>query len=452
MERIEFSHGGPTYDEKYPDGIPTTLEIVHRTLGTLSSGLVMYPEGHARNTSGNLKSLLEAKFRLLAGQGVADVDELYRRFTGFEQKTAADIARLYDFPILGLPDPRSTGVTCHVRHADPPPPPKGTPAAAPKPLRHRRQTGSRCQRDRRRGSAPGQRLVSLDAYRGLTMFAMASGGIGLRQVAQQFPDSPVWQPIGYQPEHVPWVGCSVWDMIQPSFMFIVGVAMVFSCASRAAHGQSWGRMAWHAAWRSVVLVLLGIFLRSADTPHTNFMFEDVLTQIGLGYFFLFLLWNQAAGGAIRARRWPCWPAIGCCSIPIRCRRKVLIIRSVNVPANWQHLTGIAAHWDKNTNVAAAFDQLVDESVSPRVEPFIASPGGYQTLNFIPSLATMIFGLLAGGLLQSEQSAWRKVRLAGRGRPGRRGRWAGAWTTGVFARWSNGSGRRVGRCSAPAGCC
>jgi 2-methylcitrate dehydratase len=105
MDRIEFSHGGSSYDEKYPDGIPTTLEIIHRTLGNVSSGLVMYPEGHARNTSGNLKSLLEAKFRLLAGQGVADVDDLYHRFTGLASKSAADIARLYDFQILGLPDP-----------------------------------------------------------------------------------------------------------------------------------------------------------------------------------------------------------------------------------------------------------------------------------------------------------------------------------------------------------
>jgi 2-methylcitrate dehydratase len=105
IERIEFSHGGPAYDEKYPDGIPTSLEIDHKRLGTISSGLVMYPEGHARNTSGNLQSLLEAKFRLLSGQGVADVDALYHRFTGFHQKTTDEIARLFDFSILGLPDP-----------------------------------------------------------------------------------------------------------------------------------------------------------------------------------------------------------------------------------------------------------------------------------------------------------------------------------------------------------
>ena len=102
IERIEFRHGGRSYDEKYPDGIPTTLEIDHRQLGHLSSGLVLYPEGHARNRSGNLPGLLAHKFRLLAGLGVVDVAALGRRFTALEQKTAAEIASLYDFEIRGL--------------------------------------------------------------------------------------------------------------------------------------------------------------------------------------------------------------------------------------------------------------------------------------------------------------------------------------------------------------
>lgn len=101
MERIEFRHGGREYDDKYPDGIPTTLEIEHADLGSLSSGLVMYPEGHARNTSGNLTALVEHKFRALAALGVKDVDALYRRFTGLSKKLPADIANLYDFEILG---------------------------------------------------------------------------------------------------------------------------------------------------------------------------------------------------------------------------------------------------------------------------------------------------------------------------------------------------------------
>jgi 2-methylcitrate dehydratase len=94
---MEFLHGGPEYDSKYPDGIPTTIDIEHTSLGRLSSGLVMYPEGHARNTSGNLNLLLENKFRRLASLGVEDVDALYRRFTKLTEKSPAEIRSLYDF-------------------------------------------------------------------------------------------------------------------------------------------------------------------------------------------------------------------------------------------------------------------------------------------------------------------------------------------------------------------
>jgi len=102
MQRIEFRHGGPEYDAKYPDGIPTTLEIDHHTLGHLSSGLVMYPEGHARNTSGNLPALLAKKFHRLASLGVSDPAAIQSRLTNLSQKSPAEVNDLYNFPISGL--------------------------------------------------------------------------------------------------------------------------------------------------------------------------------------------------------------------------------------------------------------------------------------------------------------------------------------------------------------
>jgi 2-methylcitrate dehydratase len=99
MDKIEFVHGGPEYDARYPDGIPTTVEIDHRALGRLSSGLVMYPEGHARNTSGDLPRLLAHKFRVLAGLGVRDVNGLLLRFSGLAKKSSAELLALYDFEI-----------------------------------------------------------------------------------------------------------------------------------------------------------------------------------------------------------------------------------------------------------------------------------------------------------------------------------------------------------------
>ncbi|MBX7167492.1 MAG: MmgE/PrpD family protein [Pirellulales bacterium] len=99
MQRIDFRHGGQEYDDRYPDGIPTSLAIDHADLGHLDSGLVMYPVGHARNTSGLLDDLLAHKFRLLAGLGVRDTEALYDRFTNLRARTAAEIAELYDFEL-----------------------------------------------------------------------------------------------------------------------------------------------------------------------------------------------------------------------------------------------------------------------------------------------------------------------------------------------------------------
>ncbi len=99
MQKIEFVHGGVPYDDRYPDGIPTTLEIRHRSLGEVSSGLVMYPQGHARNTSEDLRDHLQHKFKKLVSLGVTDFDAWSQHLGELSQKTAEQIRGLYDFPI-----------------------------------------------------------------------------------------------------------------------------------------------------------------------------------------------------------------------------------------------------------------------------------------------------------------------------------------------------------------
>jgi 2-methylcitrate dehydratase len=102
MQQIDFRHGGPDFDRRYPDGIPTTVELSHAKLGPLSSGLVMYPQGHARADSTNLAALLDHKCRLLAVPAVDDVDALVSRFTDFAKKSAEQMADLYNFVIRGV--------------------------------------------------------------------------------------------------------------------------------------------------------------------------------------------------------------------------------------------------------------------------------------------------------------------------------------------------------------
>lgn len=149
---------------------------------------------------------------------------------------------------------------------------------------------------------PKERLASIDAYRGLVMFLMMAEVLRLSRVAKGLPGNEIWQVLAYHQTHVEWVGCSLHDLIQPSFSFLVGVAVPFSIAGRMAQGQSSIRMLLHALWRSLVLVLLGVFLRSVGKPQTYWTFEDTLSQIGLGYPFLFLLGLWSAGSVGSACR------------------------------------------------------------------------------------------------------------------------------------------------------
>lgn len=83
--------------------------------------------------------------------------------------------------------------------------------------------------------------------------------------------------------------------------------------------------------------------------------------------------------------------------------------SVGVTKDWEHnLTGFAAHWNKNTNFAWAFDQWF-LNLFPREKLFIRNGGGYSTLSFIPTLGTMILGLLAGNILKSDILANEKLK-------------------------------------------
>src|SRR5262245_16685734 len=133
------------------------------------------------------------------------------------------------------------------------------------------------------------RVEAIDAFRGFVMFLMLAEVMRLWTLHEAFPTSAFWAAVAYSTTHVPWQGCSLHDLIQPAFSFLVGAALPFSIASRRAAGKSFRQMLGHAVWRSVVLILLGIFLRSLERPTTYWTFEDTLTQIGMGYTVLFLL-------------------------------------------------------------------------------------------------------------------------------------------------------------------
>ncbi len=99
------------------------------------------------------------------------------------------------------------------------------------------------------------RVVSIDVYRGMVMFLMLAELMHLHDLVAVFPGQKWAQWLHFHTTHVAWEGCSLHDLIQPGFTFLVGVAMPFSIASRIRRGGSKLKLMAHAAWRSVVLIL-----------------------------------------------------------------------------------------------------------------------------------------------------------------------------------------------------
>jgi predicted acyltransferase len=250
------------------------------------------------------------------------------------------------------------------------------------------------------------RLASIDTYRGFVMFLMMAEVLRFGRVYELLPDNRFWRFLAHHQSHAEWIGCSLHDLIQPSFSFLVGVALPFSLARRTQEGQpQWKRTA-HAFWRALVLVLLGVFLRSIGSSHTRWTFEDTLSQIGLGYGFLYLL----ASGTRR---------IQCTALGIILVGYWLLFALYPLPGpdfDWSRagvkpeemMPGFAAHWSKNTNAAWAFDTWF-LNLFPPANWFRNNAGGYATLSFIPTLGTMILGLIAGGVLRGDRDQMAKVR-------------------------------------------
>ena len=272
------------------------------------------------------------------------------------------------------------------------------------------------------GTAPEPetgRNLALDAYRGFVMLLMMAEVLQLARVAAAYPGSFFWKVLAFNQTHVEWFGCSLHDTIQPGFSFLVGAALPYSLASRMAKGAQFSELLGHALWRSLTLIALGVFLRSMDRRMTYFTFEDTLSQIGFGYTLLFLIafyfarpgrmkWVWTALAAILLGYWALWALYPAAPANFDWP-------TVGVSEEWnaQHnFTGFAAHWNKNFNFGNRFDQWF-LNLFPRESRFEYNDGGYLTLSFIPTLGTMMLGLIAGAWMrESQKTPVKRLLLAG----------------------------------------
>src|SRR6056297_564497 len=136
----------------------------------------------------------------------------------------------------------------------------------------------------------GTRLLSLDFFRGITMFLLVAEGTALWGVLIREPVAGTFlEPIFQQFHHHPWNGLRFWDLVQPFFMFIVGVAMPFSYTRRRQKGDSKQKITRHIIKRCILLLAFGVGLHCGYKRELVWELWNVLSQLSVTILIAYFL-------------------------------------------------------------------------------------------------------------------------------------------------------------------
>ncbi len=226
------------------------------------------------------------------------------------------------------------------------------------------------------------RLVSLDLFRGLVMFLLVAEGAGLYDtwLAASEPGT-FMHGFATQFHHHPWNGLRFWDLVQPYFMFIVGVAMWFSVKKRESRGDSRRNITGHILRRCLLLLVFGVGLHIAYRGKLVWELWNVLSQLSVTILIAYTLMRLPG------------------------RTQLLIsIALLLLSESLYRYTGIPGYdqpFVKGQNFGSFMDMVLMGKING---------GGWVAFNFIPTAAHTIWGVMAGKLLASSKKEWTKVQL------------------------------------------
>ena len=132
------------------------------------------------------------------------------------------------------------------------------------------------------------RITSVDFFRGFTMFLLAGESTHLFEHLTQSNNDFI-HFISIQFQHHVWNGLYFWDLIQPFFMFIVGVSIPFAVSNRLKKGDNLAMINRHAIKRAFLLLFFGWTLYFIEARHLVFQFQNVLAQLSFTYLLAFLI-------------------------------------------------------------------------------------------------------------------------------------------------------------------
>ena len=226
----------------------------------------------------------------------------------------------------------------------------------------------------------GDRVTSIDFFRGFTMFLLMGESTRLYSHILSI-DSGFTHLIGTQFSHHEWHGLHFWDLIQPFFMFIVGVAIPFAEANRRRKGATDKSINFHAFKRSFLLLFLGWALYCVGPGMIVFRLQDVLAQLSVTYLVAFLI-----------RRW---------SFSFQVIFTVIILILTDLAYRFFPVPGFDQPWVPYHNLGAWVNNKIEGVDKASI---------WASLNAIPTIAHTVWGVLCGKLLMSDKAPDKKIML------------------------------------------
>jgi predicted acyltransferase len=226
-----------------------------------------------------------------------------------------------------------------------------------------------------------ERVLSIDFFRGLTMFLLIGESTELYSHIQAIHGSSIMQFLGTQLSHHEWNGLHFWDLIQPFFMFIVGVAIPYAVANRIKKGQSDRQILMHALKRSALLLFFGWSLYNIGHGKIGFRLQNVLAQLSVTYLVAFLIMKKSP------------------SFQLIFTLAILLI--TDLAYRYFPVEGFNHPWVPFENLGAWANNKIEGVDKASI---------WASINAFPTIAHTVWGVLFGQLLRSERTTREKIRI------------------------------------------